>query len=403
MQYRGSALKLAPGDVKRCSDAIRVDEAALRAVIEIETGNRAGFLSDGRPMILFEPHLFYKEVSGAKRTRALREGVAKATWGGPGSYPKTHAAVWAQYMKAAAIDETAAIRSTSWGLGQVLGSNYKVAGYNSPQEMVSAFCESELNQLGGMCNFMIHNNLVEHMRRFPSLEHCAAFARIYNGPSYAKNNYHTKLRDAYNRWSKKLSLPIHKEDGILRIGDTGSQIKAMQQKLKDLGYSILVDGKFGTGTRATILAWKANEGLSLTPEMSPEDLRVLEHSSPMPIAEERATATVKDLKESSTIVADTSNLKTGVTIGGTVVGGAQIADSVGLLDRAQEVTDKAYQARTIFDTAKETLSDLGVSRLLTFVSDHAVVILIACLLIGWFVINRIQKNRLEMHRKAEIG
>jgi hypothetical protein len=41
------------------------------------------------------------------------------------------------------LDETAALQSASWGIGQVLVENYKFAGFRSPQDMVSQLFASE--------------------------------------------------------------------------------------------------------------------------------------------------------------------------------------------------------------------------------------------------------------------
>jgi hypothetical protein len=45
--------------------------------------------------------------------------------------------------KAVQLDRTAALKSTSWGLGQVMGFNYDKAGYDSVESMVQKSMESE--------------------------------------------------------------------------------------------------------------------------------------------------------------------------------------------------------------------------------------------------------------------
>ena len=51
--------KLTPEQIQTCADSIGVERAALQAVISVETSGN-GFYSDGKPVILFEPHIFYR-------------------------------------------------------------------------------------------------------------------------------------------------------------------------------------------------------------------------------------------------------------------------------------------------------------------------------------------------------
>ncbi len=47
----------------------------------------------------------------------------------------------------------------------------------------------------------------------------------------------------------------------LRVGSTGETVKAVQQKLSDLGYEISVDGKFGKGTSSAVAKFQASKNL----------------------------------------------------------------------------------------------------------------------------------------------
>ena len=67
----------------------------------------------GRSKMLFEPHVFYRLlVEGAKRDRAVGEGLASAKWGAK-SYP---ADSYPRLLGAMAIDEEKALMAASWGL-----------------------------------------------------------------------------------------------------------------------------------------------------------------------------------------------------------------------------------------------------------------------------------------------
>jgi predicted chitinase len=47
----------------------------------------------------------------------------------------------------------------------------------------------------------------------------------------------------------------------LRQGSSGASVKTMQQRLKDLGYSLGVDGSFGPGTAKAVIAFQQKNGL----------------------------------------------------------------------------------------------------------------------------------------------
>jgi hypothetical protein len=194
-----AASKLADLDLPRIGHEIGVGEDELHAVIEVETAG-GGFDALKRPKQLFEPHRFYALLSGAARTRAVSLGLAYPKWGEK-PYPKDSYPRLAQALE---IDETAAIKSASWGLGQIMGSNFAEAGYDSPQAMVVAFCTGgEAEHLAAMVSFIRANHLDDELRA----HNWAAFARGYNGSQYKANAYDTKLAAAFAKWSKIKDTP----------------------------------------------------------------------------------------------------------------------------------------------------------------------------------------------------
>ena len=59
--------------------------------------------------------------------------------------------------------------------------------------------ESELNQLLAMCRFIKSNPaMYEALKK----EDWAKFARLYNGPGYAANQYDKKLKEAFDLYNK---------------------------------------------------------------------------------------------------------------------------------------------------------------------------------------------------------
>lgn len=191
--FTGRAKRIDDIDLPRIGHRIGVGEDEIHAVLDVEAAG-SGFDSKGRVKALYEPHKAYALSSGATRDRLVSAGLAYPTWGAK-PYPSDS---YPRILAAMAIDENVALRSTSWGLGQIMGFNSVAAGYDTPQAMVKAFADDEENHLDAMVNFIVTNGLDDELRRHD----WAGFARGYNGSGYAKNGYHTKLAAAFAKWSK---------------------------------------------------------------------------------------------------------------------------------------------------------------------------------------------------------
>lgn len=172
------------------------DIATVKAVYEVESRG-VGFLEDGRPVILFEGHVFWRELK--KRGIDPQQFVAENQ---DILYPHWNSAYYSgrkkQYVrleKAMAIHEEAALCSASWGLFQIMGYHGPDIGYSSVQAFVDAQYESARNHLEAFMGFVKANNLSSYLIE----RDWAGFARRYNGPGYGKNKYDVKLAEAYSR------------------------------------------------------------------------------------------------------------------------------------------------------------------------------------------------------------
>lgn len=188
--------KLTDYDIPRIGDIIGVGEDEIHAVLDVETKG-SGFDKNG-VIRLFESHIFFREVPIAKRSEAVKLGLAHRTWReakAAGNYHNNYE----RFLKAYELDKDAAMRSSSWGLGQIMGFNCRVAGYNTAHQMVRAFAENEANQLMGMVEFIKTSRLDDELRRHD----WSGFARGYNGIGYKDNRYDSRLAARYKWWSKK--------------------------------------------------------------------------------------------------------------------------------------------------------------------------------------------------------
>ena len=191
MNFIGKARRLSDFDLPRVGALIGVGEDEIHAVLDVEARGR-GFDKLGRPVMLFEPHVFYRELSGAERDEAVAKGLAYPKW--RRNYPKDS---YPRLIAAMKINEAAALRSASWGLGQVMGFNCSLCRYSSAKAMVADFLDSEGAQLKAMVQFIISAGLDDELRRHD----WAGFARGYNGPAYAKHKYHHRLKTAFEKWA----------------------------------------------------------------------------------------------------------------------------------------------------------------------------------------------------------
>lgn len=201
--FKGRAKQLEDLDLPRIGSKIKVGEDELHAFMDVEAAGD-GFDSQGRPKMLREPHVFYRNLTGKKRDEAVRRGLAYRRWGQK-PYPRDS---YPSLMKAMEIDETAALKSCSWGLGQVLGENHKAVGYPTVQAFVAAMCDDEEKHLEAIVEFLITNHLDDELRN----HEWAALARGYNGPGYKKHNYHGRLAAAYKKWRRIPDTPFTIDD-----------------------------------------------------------------------------------------------------------------------------------------------------------------------------------------------
>lgn len=182
---------LSEEDMQSLAARFDVPYAHIKAVVDIESAGSGFLLSEpppARPKILFEAHWFYKLTS--KPISKIRPDLSSPRWdrglyvGGSGEYDRLEAAM--------EFDELQALKSASWGLGQIMGFNYNLAGCDSIQQFVEEEFTSEKLQFTHMLCFIKNTGLIDELRA----GNWRAFARGYNGAGYASNKYDTKLAKA---------------------------------------------------------------------------------------------------------------------------------------------------------------------------------------------------------------
>lgn len=273
-EFRGAAARLDDIDLPRIGSTIGVGEDELHAFMDVEAAG-AGFDKSGRPKMLFEPHVLYRNLSGAKRDAAVARGLAYASWGQK-PYP---ADSYPRLVSAIAIDEAAALRASSWGLSQILAENHASAGYATPQDMVRDFMEDEAAHLEATTRLMVRMGIADDLRELVNLGRdttpidCVPVVRVWNGSGYAKNGYHTKFAAAHNKWRRIPDTPWTPPAGPGSVvaprprigrGSRNAFVKLWQEALLAAGFDLGpagADGVFGGLTEVATKRWQETRGL----------------------------------------------------------------------------------------------------------------------------------------------
>lgn len=184
-------------DMQQAATDLDVDLASIKAVTTVESRG-SGFLSDGRPAILFERHIMRRRLAELGRdVDLLQRYLPEIINGVPGGY-KGGSAEHDRLYLAQQIDFGSAVESASWGLFQIMGFHWQGLGYESAKAFARAMSQSEGQQLDAFVRFIKAD---AGLHRALRSKNWADFAARYNGPAYSKNKYDVKLAEAYKEFA----------------------------------------------------------------------------------------------------------------------------------------------------------------------------------------------------------
>lgn len=192
-------------DLIAAAERLDVPLASIYAVNEVESMGK-GFLDNGKPVILFERHIMYRQLATARHagddTAELKRHADQLAAANPALVnpkPGGYIGGTAEHQRLAMarlIDNTAALESASWGAFQIMGFHWRRLGYAGVQAFVAAMTADESQQLDAFTRFIETDPALHKALRSRKW---AEFARLYNGPDYLRNLYDTKLQRAYER------------------------------------------------------------------------------------------------------------------------------------------------------------------------------------------------------------
>ncbi|MHA6159505.1 N-acetylmuramidase domain-containing protein [Pseudomonas sichuanensis] len=192
-------------DLVQASQRLGVPVAAVYALNEVESKG-SGFLDNGKPVILFERHIMYRQLQIARadgvdvaqlQQRAKQLAVEYPALVNPKSGGYIGGTAEHQRLAGARqIDNAAALESASWGAFQVMGYHWKRLGYASIHDFVERMGRSEAEHLEAFVRY-IEGDVTLH-KALKTLK-WAKVAELYNGADYQRNLYDVKLERAFER------------------------------------------------------------------------------------------------------------------------------------------------------------------------------------------------------------
>jgi N-acetylmuramidase/Putative peptidoglycan binding domain len=243
--FRGNSLALSSDGLAAVTSSLGIHAEEIWTVVHVETAG-CGFISDGRPEILYERHIFHRLTNG-KFDDGDISAIKPGGYGSPGSHQYDRLAAAIAKAPGDPNVRAAALKSASWGIGQIMGENFSAAGFADVETMVSAMSDSEDKQLAAMGKLLASSRLDSPLRAHD----WGSFARGYNGPNFAINRYDVKLNAEFQK--------------CVAGGLPDVNARAAQLYLTYLGFHPgKIDGIAGEMTLAALADFQANKGLPAT-------------------------------------------------------------------------------------------------------------------------------------------
>jgi peptidoglycan hydrolase-like protein with peptidoglycan-binding domain len=221
---------------ERIAIALACDPNFVLAVADVESGGRSD-LPDGRPQILFEAQWFHKFTGGLHD--ATHPTISSPSWNK--ALYRGGAAEYERLAEAEALNHTAALKSASWGLFQIMGFNFDRCDFSNVDDFVAFLRGPDNNDMEAFIRFVKADARMLHaMQVMDSF----TFALLYNGPG--QPDYYKGKIDA-SMAAFAAGADVH------QVND----IAAIQAKL-----GVPVDGTWGKVTHAAVIAFQCRQGLT---------------------------------------------------------------------------------------------------------------------------------------------
>ncbi len=183
--------------ITELANANKIEPSVLRAIVDIESSG-TGFYDEksafnGKCKVRFEPDYFEKFASS--RPYFLPASITTIAAKAQSKFTGRLA-----YEQAILQSPAAAIKATSFGLGQIMGFNHERVGYKSLLEFSQHMEESEYRQLTAFVKFLTSN---KQLLQAVQMKDFKTIALLYNGKNYASRQYDQKLELAYKALTRR--------------------------------------------------------------------------------------------------------------------------------------------------------------------------------------------------------
>ena len=178
----------------------------------------------------------------------------------PGGYGAGGDHQYDRLSEAMGLDESAALQSASWGIGQVLGRNFREAGFASPQDLVRQLFVSEDQQLLAVANEIIADGAARAL----ATHDWTTFARI--------------LQRAELRGEPTTTLRSGLGTRVFSSGASPDlRVRTAQIYLMYLGFDpSTIDGTFGKRTRSAMNEFQSHKSIPITDDLDDATFAAIE-------------------------------------------------------------------------------------------------------------------------------
>lgn len=187
-------MKISKEDIKKLAEQYTIEYAALMAFLATETPLQGFDSRSGKLLIQFEKSWFKKLLPDAEEGDWAKDTVG------------VQSKEWKSFNSAFKIDPTIAMLATSIGMPQIMGMNFKEAGYDSVDHMWNSFKTGEYAQVEALCRFIKNKKLLYKALQLKDWHNVAS---IYNGAGYkqlaiklGREPYDITLKKNYDKYNK---------------------------------------------------------------------------------------------------------------------------------------------------------------------------------------------------------
>jgi hypothetical protein len=269
-----SVKKFTHDDIVLIANQHSLEPLLLEAFVEVYAPG-SGFLEDGRPKVIFQHHIFWKNLLPAYRTRFKRRKFKMlAVMHRDILHPVPATSVSVSYLsehnkldKATGIDSDAALRSALWGRFMLPGEAFISAGFLTIGDFVAAHQKNETEQLSAFMNSLASitfkgKNLIGHLQD-QNLQQFAEGLPVYGNENRLDIDL---LKSAFDELTEKNKPQDDPEPQPFQT----KLIRTSYGQTQTLGeMTILKNGREIFSCKTLELPWKANERMeSCIPEGS---------------------------------------------------------------------------------------------------------------------------------------